>query len=1778
MRYNVTSQWVHIKTGIFNRISSEPRIVDIRGITARTRAVLIWLSMMLAVCSPAGAFGIRFVNLPAIPPASQKITIDGRLDDWKGVDGFLFDPNQTGGLVGAGGNPALAAMLRLAPTVKLRSCYDSNALYLAVEWKDTAPGTNRTPAGEANHWPDGGEGVELHVLTDGMLHMACWPAGKGFAVMTRRDDDTAWKEASTQITAVGAPGADASTFVQEIKIPWAVLTKTGAMPADGKIELGADFGWNAIDAKIIDALRQAAAATRANLPGVPFCFLTLQPPELGSGGLLNPSEWGDLEIGGTTSGDQAVKAREQTSLAKMPTPEATRPPPMDGTLDGWNPAGFQTAACLPGFWGDRFQCCVATQYDAQNLYLAAHFSTRHGYTNIKPESSQLGFAGGDALQLRLNNGSKTVNLCGWYDGVDGRPALTADGKDLDKPFLLTQGAREQFKMDADGRGYVQEITVPWSLLFGAAPNSSQPLRASLQFWFADLTSRFSLFGNTTLERRGAIPVAYKMPVDGQLTLGLFDKTDHLLKWLVQDEYRYAGDNTLFWDGLDQWGNAVVPGDYVLKAVCHPPITLDYKMTLLNPGTPPWPTSDDKGDWLSDEADAQAVATDGKWVFLAAPGCEKGFSVIALDEKGQRQWGMSESFNPRSVSLDVSGDDLYMLYSGPEITDTSRVYTGDNAIGRAVLLCVDKRTGEPVKFTRNTSHLRVATWPYRDAASYLWDLRNNKSFSPLNYGGQPRYFKNDIGESTDALGLMVVRNKVYISMPYENKLLVLDAETGASLNDDIPINSPVGLCALDDHTLLAVSGTTVVKVDVVTRQVTPFISTHLVAPDSITLDRQGRIYVSDWGNSFQVKTFDRDGKFLHAIGKPGGRPWVGKWDPNGMLVPRGIAVTDDGKLWVAEDDGSPERVSVWDTNTLDFIRDYIGPAPYGGGTDFWIDPKDPTEVNAEGTRFKVDYNKKTWTPQAIIYRKASKAAAFTPSGHDLGGYQVRIVYREGREYAFANTSSRMCVILQRRGEIYQPAAAVGSFPYDPDRRLTPDSDAIYDWDSDIMNHAFPHYYPDFFAGHMNNNYTWTDTNGDGHAQPDEMHWLPTQGHDQAYADGTQATWDGIWNYDMSPDFSLFYPERFKDKLAIMRLDVKGWTSAGAPIYDPADAKSLIQLPLTRNIFGMHVTNDRKLVISYTFEDNKTNDPNSISCFDLDGKPLWDIAMPERMEGKNVHANCVAYDYNVPGIGDVVCTWAYHGSERPYFFTTDGLYIGTALDDTLLGPTAVWSESAKYFYQAPDGTPWLINGANQQEHILKINGLEKGSRFEGTLSLTQADIDAAASVRNHPVTKIPPKPVVSVRWLATPPSIDGNLTDWNMDTGVRLDGGNGRTADIALGRDETNLYLAYRVHEPTPPLANGGKDWRDLFVTGDGVDLMLGTNPRADPHRRDAAAGDERLFLTVFQGKPSAVLYQPVVPGTTEPVHLGSAQIDRITRLDSAKVAVRRDPANGFYTLEASVPLRDLSVDPGRENALRGDVGVIFADESGRNRAERVYYYDKDTSIVFDVPTEARLQPKEWGAVDFPLGGPNLIRNGGFEEPLMDSPDKVDQGWIAEAQSNGGGVSINSDSPYSGHHALVLDCPVSPTVSPAEYDDPNYDAGFIKSLNGGAHAEVAQRMPVIAGHSYRLRYRFRGVDFQEERKDPGRPRGYIAFGGRLDWQCQTPNPSSTVNLGDTKVAPDDWQEITDHQNGSNLPRLVIAPPGATSALIHFELTVCAEGHHPRAFVDDVEFIEVPAGTTP
>ena len=377
-----------------------------------------------------------------------------------------------------------------------------------------------------------------------------------------------------------------------------------------------------------------------------------------------------------------------------------------------------------------------------------------------------------------------------------------------------------------------------------------------------------------LTQTAGLAVPFKVPADAEVTLGLFDTNGRVLRWVVQGQFCYAGDNRHEWDGLDQWGGPVPAGRYRLKAAYHAPLSTDYQFSLCNPGNPPWPTADDKGDWLSDEADPQAVATDGKWVFLGSPGCELGFSVMALDEKGQRQWGMRLPLNPHCISLALAGAKLFVLYSGPELTDGTTIFNGHNAIDRALLLCLDKRTGRPAAFTRDTPRLRIASSPWRNDVSWLWDLRNKMSYSAANFGGQPRYGRTDMGEPSNALGIAAAGGKLYVSLFYDNKLLVLDAATGQPAGDPLSLDAPVGLARRDEQTLLAVSGRRVVKLDLPSGRTTPLITEGLLAPHDVAIDGAGRIYVSDWGASFQVKVFAPDGHFLRAIGRQGGRPWVG----------------------------------------------------------------------------------------------------------------------------------------------------------------------------------------------------------------------------------------------------------------------------------------------------------------------------------------------------------------------------------------------------------------------------------------------------------------------------------------------------------------------------------------------------------------------------------------------------------------------------------------------------------------------------------------------------------------------------------------------------------------------------------------------------------------------------------------------------------------------------------------------------------------------------------------
>jgi hypothetical protein len=161
-----------------------------------------------------------------------------------------------------------------------------------------------------------------------------------------------------------------------------------------------------------------------------------------------------------------------------------------------------------------------------------------------------------------------------------------------------------------------------------------------------------------------------------------------------------------------------------------------------------------------------------------------------------------------------------------------------------------------------------------------------------------------------------------------------------VTDKVALPHPAGVALDGAGGLLAVNATDrqVVRLDLKSKAIAPLVATNLEAPLGLARDAAGDLYVSDWGRTMCVKVFSPEGKFLRTVGKRGGRPWVGTYDVNGMLLPYGVAVDGQNRLWTVEFDGCPRRVSVWKTDGA-FVREFVGAHSYAG-TNCWINPNQP----------------------------------------------------------------------------------------------------------------------------------------------------------------------------------------------------------------------------------------------------------------------------------------------------------------------------------------------------------------------------------------------------------------------------------------------------------------------------------------------------------------------------------------------------------------------------------------------------------------------------------------------------------------------------------------------------------------------------------------------------------------------------------------------------------------------------------------------------------------------
>jgi hypothetical protein len=68
--------------------------------------------------------------------------------------------------------------------------------------------------------------------------------------------------------------------------------------------------------------------------------------------------------------------------------------------------------------------------------------------------------------------------------------------------------------------------------------------------------------------------------------------------------------------------------------------------------------------------------------------------------------------------------------------------------------------------------------------------------------------------------------------------------------------------------------------------------------------------------------------------------------------------------------------------------------------------------------------------------------------------------------------------------------------------------------------------------------------------------------------------------------------------------------------------------------------------------------------------------------------------------------------------------------------------------------------------------------------------------------------------------------------------------------------------------------------------------------------------------------------------------------------------GGYQLEAAIPWSATGLDPAA-GRIGLDVSVNFSDPAGQRNTARLHWGRNGAAMVYDLPTEAQLEPGTWG---------------------------------------------------------------------------------------------------------------------------------------------------------------------------------------------------------------------------
>ncbi len=1073
---------------------------------------------------------------------------------------------------------------------------------------------------------------------------------------------------------------------------------------------------------------------------------------------------------------------------------------------------------------------------------------------------------------------------------------------------------------------------------------------------------------------------------------------------------------------------VEPGEYAWEAIVHPAFKITFRGWAGVAGSHPWnngPTT----DWGGDHGKPDAVVTDGEYIYLGWSFAEGGRPILGCDLEGNMIWRVGTGIDS-AEHLAVDGKILYILGNQDgscrritRLRSKDGVY--DNWDGRtsASIFVADLWADKADKklWPRRANGMDAMNGriylSFSDQSFYADDIGEWKAFVAKltsdellakrifskvdprttqrlkdfledkqkqedafrTWAGGPRFDSEVIRElnalldATDFVqgsGAMAPAarseaNRKFIEKAFAPCILERKANfiaecggTTGKLVKTFEVKYPQAVHTMADGRIAFISdGTGIYALNPESGEVKPLVS-GLKEATNFTFDGEGKCYVTVAGDDQQVKIFDPDGKECGSIGRKGGRQLVGKWQEDGMRNPVSAAVEPgSGRLWIMEEDFFPKRISVWNLSDGKLVKELFGPTHYGasGGA---INPLDPDMMVGVGCEWKLNPETGRSACVGVFDRNCHGFAAFCPGSN--GKLYVSVITNFGVDHGPAGLR-----VFERVGE--------GDYRLRSEWKVS-----HFDQTTKI----------------------WSDANGDGKHDADETSILPfflaLSGANQWSMNMNTADFT-IYGGVLSEGSAKFLAagaqkvNHQNGKLAqtefakVLRINLAGFTPCGAPKWD---LDKMQELPgvwsedLQGAGFGMLPSKDNKYLLTCG---------KYFRCFDLSTfKLMW--SYPNTFS--NVHGSHLAPP-PIPGLmrgafgmigtfstPETSTVWAINGNCGEWFLLNqDGYYLGHLFQGDPLKvkfpekavPGADMTECpcggggedfGGSLVQGADGKVYAEAGAHSYWNLL-LSGFDKIVKVGGgKLEIKPEDIPLAKAQQEAQLQAAVGTLQIEVKKLS--PTLTGNLgKDFQGVQPVSFKKSDDSAVRAVMAWDEKNLYLGWDVNDSTP-WVNGATDAAQLYVCGDTADFQFGSDSKANSKRAEAAAGDIRISIGNFQGKPTAELYRPISP-VKKPKAFSSGlvakyEMDYVDVIGDAQVVANIRPDKKGYIVEASIPWAALGFTPEPGVKYHGDLGVTHGNVDSRTSL-RTYWSNQETGLVNDVVYEIRLVPKNWGDIVF-----------------------------------------------------------------------------------------------------------------------------------------------------------------------------------------------------------------------